>query len=157
MRNRWVVLAKLIPWDDLCDIYYRRVGKPVTGRKPLNPRVVIGAIIIKHLCNLDDREAVAQMSENIYMQYFLGYPSFVSEQPFDASLFPTIRSRLGKEMINEMNERIVRLKTGFDADIPGASSLPDPDASVGLATDSPGPGEEGAGEEERDGETARGR
>ncbi|MDN5213278.1 transposase [Fulvivirgaceae bacterium BMA12] len=50
-----------------------RYAPKLTGRPPLNPRVVIGALIIKHLCNLDDREIVAQITENIYMQYFLGY------------------------------------------------------------------------------------
>jgi hypothetical protein len=26
MSNRWVVLSKLIPWDELCNIYYHQVG-----------------------------------------------------------------------------------------------------------------------------------
>jgi hypothetical protein len=64
---------------------------------------------------LDDREVVNQISENIYMQYFLGYPSFVNGKPFDASLFVEIRKRLGMETINEINERIVKLKAGFES------------------------------------------
>jgi len=56
------------------------------------------------MCNLDDRETVAQISENMYMQYFLGYSSFSSRAPFDASLFVEFRHRLGSEVINEMNE-----------------------------------------------------
>jgi IS5 family transposase len=67
----------------------------------LNPRIVLGAIIIKHLCDLDDRETVEQISENIYMQYFLGYSSFCDVPPFDASLFVEFRKRLGLEQINE--------------------------------------------------------
>jgi hypothetical protein len=114
--NRWVVLSKLIPWDELCNIYYRKMGKALTGRKPLSPRVVLGALIIKYLCHLDDEEAVAQMSENIYMQYFLGYPSFVSERPFDSSLYVTIRKRLGMDTVNAINERIIQLKTKFGSD-----------------------------------------
>jgi hypothetical protein len=54
------------------------------------------------------------ISKNIYMQYFLGYPSFVNDKPFDASLFVDIRKRLGLDVINSMNERIVKLKTGFE-------------------------------------------
>ena len=77
--NRWVTLAHLIPWDEICNLYLKHVGISDTGRPPLNPRIVIGSLIIKHLCNLDDREAVDQMSENIYMQYFLGYSSFTNE------------------------------------------------------------------------------
>lgn len=111
--NRWVVLAHLIPWDEICRIYYKAVGRASTGRAPLNPRIVIGSLIIKYLCHLDDREAVDQISENIYMQYFLGYPSFVNEKPFDASLFVDMRKRLGMDVINSINERIVELKTHF--------------------------------------------
>ena len=74
--NRWVVLSRLIPWDELCSVYLHQTGTKSTGRAPLNPRIVLGSLIIKHLCKLDDRETVDQISENIYMQYFLGYPSF---------------------------------------------------------------------------------
>jgi hypothetical protein len=48
------------------------------------------------------------------MQYFLGYPSFTSDKPFDASLFVDIRKRLSMDAINEINEKIVRLKTHFE-------------------------------------------
>lgn len=109
-RNRWVVLAGLIPWDEICSLYLKNVPQSNTGRTPLNPRIVIGALIIKHLCNLDDREAVDQMSENIYMQYFLGYTSFTNQAPFDASLFVDFRKRLGMDSINSINEKIAELK-----------------------------------------------
>ncbi len=104
--NRWVVLAKKIPWDEICNIYTKHVGVSSTGRPPISPRVVIGSLIIKHMCNLDDRETVAQITENMYMQYFLGYSSFSNEAPFDASLFVGFRTRMGMEQINAMNEKI---------------------------------------------------
>ena len=112
--NRWVILAHLIPWDEICSLYLKEVKLSNTGRPPLSPRVVIGSMIIKHLCNLDDREAVDQISENIYMQYFLGYSSFTNEAPFDASLFVDFRKKLGMENVNAINERIVALKTSFE-------------------------------------------
>jgi len=114
--NRWIVLAHLIPWDEICSLYYKHVSPRDTGRPALNPRVVIGSLIIKHLCNLDDRETVCQISENIYMQYFLGYSSFIDEQPFDASLFVEFRKRLGLESLNAINERIVALKTKIESE-----------------------------------------
>jgi hypothetical protein len=109
-QNRWVVLAHLIPWDEISNLYLKNTPSSSTGRPPLNPRVVIGSLIIKHLCNLDDRETVDQISENIYMQYFLGYTSFSSEPPFDASLFVEFRKRLGMDNVNAINERIMALK-----------------------------------------------
>lgn len=112
--NRWVVMARVIPWDDICGLYLKHVGISDIGRPPLSPRVVIGSVMIKHLLNLDDREVVAQISENMYMQYFLGYSSFTPEEPFDASLFVEFRKRLGIENVNAINERIVALKTSLE-------------------------------------------
>lgn len=114
-NNRWVVLAKLIPWDEISGIYLKHQGISSTGRPPLSPRVIIGSLIIKHLCDLDDRETVAQISENIYMQYFLGYTSFTNEEPFDDSLLTDFRKRLGMEQVNAINDRIVMLKAGFES------------------------------------------
>lgn len=107
--NRWVLLAKQIPWDEVCNIYLKQVGVSSTGRPAISPRIVIGSLIIKHLCNLDDRETVDQISENMYMQYFLGFSSFSNEAPFDASLFVEFRKRLGINELNEMNLKIFKL------------------------------------------------
>lgn len=104
--NRWVVLSSLIPWDELVNLFNKRNPAKSTGRPALNPRVLIGAVIIKHLLNVDDREAIAQITENMYLQYFLGYSSYIKRPPFDASLFVDIRKRLGEELIAEMNDRI---------------------------------------------------
>lgn len=101
------MLAGKIPWDELAGIYLKHFIVKSTGRPPLNPRIVIGSIIIKHMCNLDDRETDAQITENMYMQYFLGYSGFNSEPPFDPSLFVEFRKRLGDDVIAEMNERVI--------------------------------------------------
>lgn len=112
--NRWVVLANLIPWDEICGLYMKQVGVAETGRPALSPRLVIGSMIIKHMCNLDDRETVDQISENMYMQYFLGYSSFTPHAPFDPSLFVEFRKRLGMDSLNAINERIIALKTKIE-------------------------------------------
>jgi transposase, IS5 family len=109
-ENRWVRLSNALPWDDLVSIYRKHFPEKEMGRPDLNPRLVLGAIIIKHMCDLDDRETVEQISENIYMQYFLGYSSFSDTVPFDASLFVEFRKRLGLEQINALNERILQTK-----------------------------------------------
>jgi hypothetical protein len=138
-NNRWVILAKLIPWDEICSTCRRQLVNTGAGRKPLNPRIVIGSLIIKYLLNLDDRETVLQISENMYMQYFLGYSSFIDEAPFDASLFVDFRKSLGLDTINAINEKIVKIKTRMegkireeDEDKPtsGNSGLSNPDSSM---------------------------
>lgn len=107
--NRWVLMANKIPWDALSNIYLKSFQPKETGRPPLSPRVVIGSVIIKHICNLDVRESVAQISENMYMQYFLGYSSFSNAKPFDPSLFVEFRKRLGQPELDKINELIVKL------------------------------------------------
>ncbi|MDZ7605735.1 MAG: transposase [Cyclobacteriaceae bacterium] len=74
------------------------------------------------MCNLDDQETVAQISENMYMQYFLGYSSFCSEPPFDPSLFVEFRKRLRDEVIAKMNERIISLSEQKDRKVDDDSS-----------------------------------
>jgi IS5 family transposase len=92
-ENRWIVLAKLIPWDEICNIYLKAVPKRPTDRLVLNPRIVLGSIIIKQLSDIDARVTVSQISENIYMQHFLGYSSFSdAPPPFDTSLFVTFQN-----------------------------------------------------------------
>jgi len=107
--NRWVRLAHKIPWDTLVSVCQQQMNNKAYGADGINPRVVIDAIMIKHICDLSDRETVQQIKENMYMQYFIGYSSFSDEEPFDPSLFVGFRKRLGAEQINLINERIMRL------------------------------------------------
>jgi transposase, IS5 family len=109
--NRWVVLSDKIPWDTLVSVYQKQMVNSVMGADGINPRVAIGSMIIKHMCNLSDRETVQQIQENMYMQYFIGYSSFSDEEPFDPSLFVDFRKRLGIEQINEINEKILGLSS----------------------------------------------
>jgi transposase, IS5 family len=108
-NNRWVVLSHKIPWDLLVSTYKSQMGNSQTGADGINPRIAIGAMILKHICNLSDRETVLQIQENMYMQYFIGYSSFSDEEPFDASLFVDFRKRLRIEQINAINEKILGL------------------------------------------------
>ncbi len=105
--NRWVVLSKHICWDKLANIYYHGMRSDF-GAPSLSARMVIGAVIIKHILNIDDREVVDQIRENIYLQYFVGLSSFQTSAPFDASLMVSIRKRLGKDVIDQFNEQVLR-------------------------------------------------
>ena len=123
-NNRWVILAKKIPWDSLANIYSRQLNNNFKGADGINPRVAIGALMIKHLRNLSDRETINAIQENIYMQYFIGYSSFSNEVPFDSSLFVDIRKRLGVTQINEINEKILQLNAVIQTAEGGTLSKP---------------------------------
>mgnify|MGYP003513846070 FL=1 len=105
-ENRWVKLTHSIPWDRLVG-YYNNLFTAVEGRPPISGRVILGAVIIKHLGDLTDRETIAQIQENMFMQYFLGYSSFTNEEPFSDTLFVEIRKRLSIELLCKINEVIV--------------------------------------------------
>jgi hypothetical protein len=106
-NNRWVLLSKQIPWDEIV-ILYDRQFQSKEGRPPINGRIVLASVIIKHMLDLTDRETIQQISENMFMQYFLGYSSFTNETPFDPSLFVDIRERLSLDIMNKITELVLK-------------------------------------------------
>lgn len=106
--NRWVSMAHGIPWDSIVG-HYDKLFKSREGRPPISGRIVLGAIIIKHYLNLSDRETIAQVRENMFMQYFLGYSTFTNEEPFSPSLFVEIRERLSLEILSKINDVVAVL------------------------------------------------
>lgn len=110
-NNRWILLSSKIPWDRLVHFYQSKLRNFETGASSINPRVVIGSLIIKHICDLSDEETVLQIQENMYMQFFIGYSGFSNEIPFDPSLFVEFRKRLTIEDINRINEELLNVKT----------------------------------------------
>jgi IS5 family transposase len=105
-NNRWVKMNKLLDWDSLVAGYLKKLKNHQTGASSINPRGVIGSLIIKHHCKLTDEETVMQIQENMYMQYFLGFSSYSNEPPFDSSLFVEFRKRLSLSDVLELTERI---------------------------------------------------
>lgn len=105
-ENRWVKMAAIIPWDKIVGLYQKQFTSK-EGRPPINGRIIIGAVIIKHILNLSDRETVLQIQENMFMQFFLGYASFTNEAPFDHSLFCDIRERLNESIMKSISEVII--------------------------------------------------
>lgn len=104
--NRWVKMAKLIDWDAFAAIYARNFTSN-TGARGIDARIVIGALIIKHIEGKDDRGTIQAIQENPYMQFFLGLDYFSSAPVFDPSLFVHIRKRLSNEDFDKMNQAII--------------------------------------------------
>jgi transposase, IS5 family len=78
------------------------------GTPSISARMVIGAVIIKHMLNIDDREVVEQIKENIYLQCFTGMSSFTTKAPFYASLMVSIRYRLGQKTMEAFNRLVLQ-------------------------------------------------
>jgi hypothetical protein len=107
-KNRWVKLAQAMPWDALVKIYIRTLSKQ-HGRPAINPRIVIGALIIKHKEVLSDEKTIEAIQENVYEQYFLGLTQYHEEPIFDSSLFVTIRKRIGVEAFDAMVVELMQI------------------------------------------------
>ncbi len=106
-NNRWVTFSQCIPWDALAELYSQ--GFSHTGRPGKDPRLVIGAMIIKHKLCLSDEETVEQIQENPYLQYFVGFPAFTTQLPFVPSLFVDIRKRMDKTLFANFEEEIIHV------------------------------------------------
>jgi hypothetical protein len=104
--NRWVKMAKLIPWDEFEKAYRKSFKSTRLGPPAKSVRVALGALIIKERLGTSDEGTVEQIRENPYLQYFLGYKEYVDEKPFDPSLFVYFRKRLGKKRMAKINETI---------------------------------------------------
>jgi hypothetical protein len=131
--NRWVKMAQAIPWDKIVP-YYDQLFSSSEGRAPISGRVIIGAMIIKHIEDLTDRATILHIQENMFMQYFLGYSSFTNEAPFTAPLFVAIRKRMSLELTSKISEAIAlhcmadqepEEPSDKDPDPPESSSIPE--------------------------------
>lgn len=105
-ENRWVRMADLVPWDNMAKVFFNRMNQDI-GRGSIDLRVVLGALLIKHIEGLSDEDTILYIQENIYAQYFVGLPSFQTEPVFVPSLFVEIRKRLGKSGALELNEMVL--------------------------------------------------
>jgi len=106
-ENRWVRLADIIPWWKAEEKYAKSFKNKFKGERAYSVKIALGALYIKERLGLTDRETVEQITENPYLQYFIGLPEFQEKAPFDHSLMPRFRKRLGANIINELNEWIV--------------------------------------------------
>lgn len=105
-NNRWVVMAELIPWEEFEDkyasIFDEKLGAPA---KPF--RMALGALIIQQILKITDRETVESIKESHYLQYFIGLKELTNKIPFNSSMMVYFRKRIGSEIIDKINEKIV--------------------------------------------------
>jgi len=105
-NNRWVKMSACIPWDELAEGYYQGLSGS-HGRPLKDARLAIGAVIIKHKLCLSDRETVAQIQENPYLQYFVGLTGYQMAAPFAPSLLVEIRKRMGPSVFEVFHGAII--------------------------------------------------
>ncbi len=106
-ENRWVIMAELIPWkefeDEYADLFDQKKGAPAKSF-----RMALGALIIQEKLRITDRETVAQIQENPYLQYFIGQSKYTNKLPFNSSMMVHFRERINGEMIDKINRFMVK-------------------------------------------------
>ena len=73
----------------------RNVAKPLC--------TMLGALIIQTKFQYSDRELVEQITENLYLQYFIRLPGYQKEPLFNAGTLVVFHKRINTQMIVEMN------------------------------------------------------
>jgi len=127
--NRWVILSKQIPWEQIEQEYSKNFSKSNVGNPAKSSRIALGSLIIKERLCTSDRETVLQIAENPYLQYFLGFPEYKDEVPFDHSLMTYFRKRFSKEQLRKINELIVCNALEQDEQLQDKTSDDDKDES----------------------------
>ena len=100
-------MANLIPWDEFEEEYAKNFLSDM-GAPALPFRMALGSWIIKERLGISDRETVEQIKENPYLQYFIGQRYYSNEAPYDASLLVRFRERINANLVNQINERMVK-------------------------------------------------
>ncbi len=102
--NRWLKIAELIPWDELEDEYRKHFSEGM-GRPALDGRLVIGAMLLRHMMNVSDEEIELRIQESPYLQAFCGFEDFQTKKLFDESSLSRLRKRLGTRFFKELEDK----------------------------------------------------
>ena len=106
-ENRWVIMSKIIPWEEFEEEYAKNFSE--NKGAPAKPfRMALGSLIIKEILGISDRETVEQIKENPYLQYFIGLEVYENEEAFDASMLVHFRQRIGMDLVNQINKKMVK-------------------------------------------------
>lgn len=104
-KNDWVKLAEIVPWETIENRYSAQF---VNNGHPAHPaRMAFGALLIKQRLKCSDEWVVKHISENPYLQYFIGMKEYGSTCPFGASTMVAFRKRFSPEDIAEIMEATI--------------------------------------------------
>ena len=113
-ENRWIKLSKEVPWDKIEEKYSCLFGETGNVAKPC--RMALGALLIQEKLKITDEETLNQITENPYLQYFIGLTEYTAKPPFTAPLMVSFRKRFTKEILAEINEDVFIRKNDKDDD-----------------------------------------
>ena len=99
--NRWVVMAKLIPWAEL-----EEENSKLSSRKKgvlIKPfRMALATLILKKKYEMKNSQIVALIQENPYLQHFIGLSEFTNIKPFEPSMIVNFQQNIHKKIIDKV-------------------------------------------------------
>lgn len=104
-NNRWIKMAAQVDWEKFEKIYAKTFA--TIGRPGKDARLVIGALILKHKLDVSDEEMTQQITENPYLQFFVGLATYHAEPPFDSSTLTHVRQRLGEREFDKFEQTLI--------------------------------------------------
>lgn len=102
-EDEWIRLADSIDWDAM-EEGYAAMFPSNTGRPAKPFRMALGSLIIQKRLGLSDRALTKMLSENPYLQYFIGCARFLPKEPFRAASLVAFRKRMSCAFLMEANE-----------------------------------------------------
>jgi len=139
--NKWVRLAALIPWEQFEERYKQNFSRSGVGMPALSVRMALAALIIKEEVGASDRACVEQITENPYLQYFCGLKVFITDPPFDASMFVYFRKRFPADVLIEVNNTIAEKAREKQGPPQGPQSPPKDNEKANIYQTSPNKGQ----------------
>ena len=100
-----LILRQLLPWQDIIDgllPFYN----PQKGRQGCDLRTLSAVSIVARLRDLSDRQVIASIQENRYMQYFCNVPEPQLMTFMHPSSLCRFRKRVGSEGIGHMENAV---------------------------------------------------
>ncbi len=104
-NNRWIKMAAQVDWEKFEKIYAKTFA--TIGRPGKDARLVIGALIVKHKLDISDAETTQQITENPYVQFFVGLSTYHYQSPYDSSTLTQVRKRLGAKEFDKFEQALI--------------------------------------------------
>ena len=104
--NRWLKLGRLIPWNQMEEVY-RGYFSAYQGRPAKESRLICGLLVVKHMEGYSDERVVEEYLENPYIQAFCGEETFVVEGGIAPSLLSKMRKRLGEKFFRQLERDVL--------------------------------------------------
>ncbi len=101
--NRWGKLADNFPWDGIEKEYNKRLKEGHSGASNKLDRMVVEALIVKHLERFSDEKTIQAIQENPYMQYMFSLDRFTEKPVFVPELFVLVRKHLDHDFFNMLS------------------------------------------------------